>query len=230
MIDESNRLSLSEHRSKRPRLILPGLYAFPPHRAILGGTAYLLLHSSGNVLIDCPGWDRENQQFLAEQGGVRWLTLTHRGGISPSLSTLQQALDCQVLIQEQEAYLLPNLAATTFQFTLELAPELQLIWTPGHSPGSACLYTSILGGILFTGRHLLPDCQGHPLPIRLPKTFHWQRQLNSVAQLRDRFSAKTLNYLCPGANTGFLRGKGVIDQAYQQLCTLDLRKLSQPQP
>jgi glyoxylase-like metal-dependent hydrolase (beta-lactamase superfamily II) len=138
--------------------------------------------------------------------------------------------DCQVLIQEQESYLLPNLAVTTFQDSLDLNSELQLIWTPGHSPGSTCLYTSVLGGVLFTGRHLLSDQQGQPTPLRLSKTFHWQRQLNSVAKLRDRFSATTLNYLCPGANTGFLRGKGFIDHAYQRLEKLDLKALSLSKP
>ena len=48
--------------------------------------------------------------------------------------------------------------------------------------------------------------------------------------LRDRFSEKTLKYICPGANTGFLRGKGYLDQAYQQLSALNLESLRQKQP
>jgi hypothetical protein len=40
--------------------------------------------------------------------------------------------------------------------------------------------------------------------------------------LRDRFTPETLNYICPGANTGFLRGNGVIDEAYRRLSQLDL--------
>ena len=70
---------------------------------------------------------------------------------------------------------------------------------------------------MFTGRHLLPDQQGNPVPLKLEKTFHWGRQLQNVAQLCDRFSPDTLHYICPGANTGFLRGKGLIDQAYERL-------------
>jgi hypothetical protein len=34
-----------------------------------------------------------------------------------------------------------------------------------------------------------------------------------------------LAYLCPGANTGFLRGKRVISNAYEQLMDLDLDSL-----
>ena len=109
---------------------------------------------------------------------------------------------------------------------MRLTDTVTAIWTPGHSTGSSCLYWQEHGGVLFTGRHLLPDHQGHPTPLRLEKTFHWLRQLQSVARLRDRFSNDTLKYIYPGANTGFLRGKGSIDNAYQYLTALDLDKLS----
>jgi hypothetical protein len=46
-----------------------------------------------------------------------------------------------------------------------------------------------------------------------------------VGKLRDRFSNETLAYLCPGANTGFLRGKRVISNAYEHLLELDLDQL-----
>ncbi len=217
--------SLDPRSPKLPRLILEDVYAFPPNREILGGTSYFIVNKGGNILVDCPAWGAENQQFCTEQGGVKWLFLTHRGGISSAISSIQRDLQCEVVIQEQEAYLLPNLAVTSFTQELELSPEIRLIWTSGHSPGSACLYWQAQGGILFTGRHLLPDQQGNPAPLRLSKTFHWWRQLASIQQLRDRFSAGTLTYLCPGANTGFLRGKGVIDNAYERLTQLDLTAL-----
>jgi glyoxylase-like metal-dependent hydrolase (beta-lactamase superfamily II) len=219
-------IPLVETRSpKVPRLILEDVYAFPPNREILGGTAYLIVNKSGNILVDCPAWDAENQGFLTEQGGVRWLFLTHRGGISPAISGIQRDLGCDIIIQEQEAYLLPNLTIASFSEEFEISPGINLIWTPGHTPGSACLYFDSQGGILFTGRHLLPNQEGKPTPLRLSKTFHWWRQLASVGKLRDRFSNETLAYLCPGANTGFLRGKRVISNAYEHLLELDLDQL-----
>ena len=222
----NNSVPLLETRSpKVPRLILEDVYAFPPNREILGGTAYLIVNKSGNILVDCPAWDAENQGFLTEQGGVRWLFLSHRGGISPVISAIQRDLGCEIIIQEQEAYLLPNLAIASFSQELEICQGINVIWTPGYTPGSACLYFDSQGGILFTGRHLLPNQQGNPTPLRLSKTFHWWRQLASVAKLRDRFSDETLAYLCPGANTGFLRGKRVISNAYEQLMALDLDEL-----
>ncbi|PSO93849.1 MAG: MBL fold metallo-hydrolase [Cyanobacteria bacterium QS_9_48_30] len=209
---------------KPPRSILEEIFAFPPNRETLGGTAYFLVEPEGNILIDCPAWEESNQQFLQDWGGVRWLFITHRGGMS-KVSEIQSALGCGVVTQEREAYLLPEATVTTFEREFSLSYNCLAIWTPGYSPGSSCLYYQSHGGVLFSGRHLLPSQQGEPTPIRMGKTFHWFRQLGSLQALRDRFSPETLRYICPGASTGFLRGRGVIDQAYQRLSRLDLEAL-----
>ena len=210
---------------KAPQLVLDSIFAFPPNRETLGGTAYLIVGNQGNTLVDCPTWESQIDAFLTAQGGVDRLVLTHRDGISPHVAQMQQALDCQVIIQEQEAYLLPGVTLTSFQQALDLNPHTQVIWTPGYSPGAACLYYRALGGILFSGRHLLPNPQGELGPLRTAKTFHWPRQLRSVEQLRSQFCTTTLAAICPGANLGFLRGKRVIDQAYERLQRLDFEAL-----
>lgn len=214
--------------AKPPRETLTGIFAFPPHRGTLGGTAYFIVEKGGNILIDCPAWTQSHQDFVANQGGVRWLFITNRNGIA-QVGKIQADLGCQIIIQEQEAYLLPEVEVVSFGQELNLASNCSAIWTPGYSPGSSCLYYQAHGGVLFTGRHLLPNSQGKPTPLQMAKTFHWSRQLRSVAALRDRFSLTTLNYICPAANTGYLRGKGVISQAYQHLSNLDLGTLKQLQ-
>ncbi len=79
-----------------------------------------------------------------------------------------------------------------------------------------------LATVLFSGRHLLPNSQGEVFPLLGESTFHWRRQLKSVQLLKDRFSANSLAVICPGANTGYLRGKGYLKDAYQSLLSLDL--------
>ncbi len=214
----------SSHTAKPPRAVLNSIFAFPPNRDTLGGTSYFIVRNEGNILIDCPALEQTNLDFMRSHHGVRWLFLTHRGAIGKT-PEIQQNLGCEVLIQEQEAYLLPGLTLTTFgqQFTLDVTAEV--IWTPGHSPGSSCLYYSELGGVLFSGRHLLPNLKGEPAPLRTAKTFHWPRQIQNLQLLLDKFTSETLQYICPGGNTGFLRGKGVINQAYQRLASLDLQAL-----
>jgi glyoxylase-like metal-dependent hydrolase (beta-lactamase superfamily II) len=212
--------------SKEPRSVLNTVWAFPPNRDTFGGTAYLIVENSQNILIDCPSWTEDTQAFLEAQGGVRWLVLTHRQGMSPAIALIQEKFGCQVLVQEQEAYLLPNVKATSFTDCLEITPTTQVFWTSGYSPGSACVYYRP-EGVLFTGRHLLPNASGSPQPLRTAKTFHWSRQLKQVQSIIERFDEASLQYLCPGANTGFLRQKRLIDHAYSKLQQLDLHALKQ---
>lgn len=209
---------------KPPQSVLDNIYAFSPNSDTLGGTAYLIVEKEGNILLDCPAVEERNCEFLTSHGGVKTLFITHRGAIGKA-RLLQDTFNCKVLIQEQEAYLLPKVKVTTFRQEITLESHLRAIWTPGHSPGSSCLYYPSNGGILFTGRHLLPNQQGEPVPLRTSKTFQWHWQINSLQLLRETFTPETLAYICPGANIGFLRGKKAIANAYQQLATLDLNTL-----
>ena len=220
---------------KQPRVVLAGqspytIFAFPPNRDTLGATAYFIVGNDANILVDCPAWQESHWQFLQAQGGVRWLLITHRGGISKKIVEMQQLLQCEVVIQEQEAYLLPETKVTAFRESFCFDADNEAIWTPGHSPGSACLYHHSYGGVLFSGRHLLPNAQGNPAPLRISKTFHWPRQLQHVAALRDRFTPETLQYICPGANTGLLRGDRMIRNAYERLAQLDLAAYAELTP
>lgn len=214
---------------KQPRAVFDNIFAFSPNRETLGATAYLIVENNANILIDCPPWDESTAEFLKQQGGVDWLFLTHRGGIS-KVKEIQQATGAQVVIQEREAYLLPELTVQTFEKDCTLSAHCKGIWTPGHSPGSSCLYYGGHGGVLFVGRHLLPNAQGEPMPLRTSKTFHWTRQIQSVKALQERFTSKSLHYLCPGASTGFLRGKRVIDSAYEHLAAIDVQELRELEP
>lgn len=227
-------INASLGNTKSPRSILPGIFAFAPNRDTLGATSYLIVDKSGNILLDCPAWNNVNQEFIQSQGGIDVLVISHRGGMGNRVKQMQQALDCQVVVQEQEAYLLPEVKVTSFVDSLVIGSDLELIWTPGHSPGSTCVYWRQQGGLLFTGRHLLPKSKTEIIPLKTAKTFHWGRQLNSIAQLRDyalnicngnRFSKDNLKYILPGANTGYLRGTGCINHAYEQLQALNIDAL-----
>lgn len=217
--------------SKPPRLILEGIYAFSPNRATLGGTSYFCVGQDetgqpANLLIDAPANEPTVLDFLHDRGGVRYWVITHRGA-SGEARALQAALnDTAVVVQEQEAYLLPELAnLVTYRDRYPLPNFGEVLWTPGFSPGSACVYLPQQGGILFTGRHLLPDREGQLKPLRFSKTFHWPRQLRQIKQLQTRFTADTLAYVCPAANTGFLRGQSVVKEAYEQLAAIKPEQL-----
>lgn len=225
----------SHTKLPQPVFATQTVYSFSPNRETLGGTAYLVLHTPAsdalarnNILVDCPAWTEANLDFIAQQGGIKWLVITHRGG-SSRVRDWQSRFECEVVVQEQEAYLLPQVETQPFHRDRVLTPCHRLVWTPGHSPGSLCLYSSDQGGILFTGRHILPTRQGGAAPLRVSKTFHWPRQLQSTQRLLDEFTPHTLSYLCPGANIGFLRGQRSIAQAYDKLANLDFPALAKTQ-
>jgi glyoxylase-like metal-dependent hydrolase (beta-lactamase superfamily II) len=197
---------------KAPHLVLPNVFAFAPNRDTLGGTAYYIVSNTGNILIDAPAWSNTNRDFIANHGGVQYLIVTHRGGLG-QMALIAKDLAVEVIIQEQEAYLLPETSTRSYHQELQITEDLQAIWTPGHSPGSACIYHTGSDpesqSILFTGRHLLPDRQMNPQPLQTAKTFHWPRQQRSVAKLQKLFPQ--VRYLLPGASSGLLRGQGYID-------------------
>lgn len=201
--------------SKQPQEVLDRVFAFPPNRDTLGGTAYFIVGNGENILIDSPALQPGLLEFIEQKGGLRWQFITHRTAIGQAKS-LQQHFGGEIVIQQQEAYLIPETPVTTFDRNYSLTPEIECIWTPGHSPGSSCLYYRPWG-LLFSGRHILPDVQGNPMALKHPKTFHWPRQLRSIQAILERFNPETLRYLCPGANTGFLRGERKIDRAYERL-------------
>ena len=170
--------------TKAPQTVFDTVFAFAPNKETLGGTAYLIAdkHNSANILVDAPAFNDTNRDFITQQGGIQTIAITHRGGMA-DIPKFQAAFNAQVLIQEQEAYLLPTVETETFERDRTLSPTTRIFWTSGHSPGASCLYHSAYGGLLFTGRHLLPDRDGNPRPLRRSKTFHWPRQLRKAQQI-----------------------------------------------
>ncbi|EDX86540.1 hypothetical protein S7335_4245 [Synechococcus sp. PCC 7335] len=234
-------ISIHSTKDKPPQTVFDTVFAFAPNRETLGGTAYLILenieHSlkptpaiqSANILVDCPALTDFHRDFIHSKGGIQTLFITHRGGMA-RVKEFQNEFNAQVLIQEQEAYLLPGIKTEVFHRDRILSSTSKVIWNPGHSPGSASLYHGNYGGILFTGRHLLPNRDGAPVPLRLSKTFHWPRQLRYAQQLLSDFTEESLSYICPGASTGYLRGEKAIKQAYQQLEGIDWQSLAATKP
>ncbi|MGD1904781.1 MAG: MBL fold metallo-hydrolase [Leptolyngbyaceae cyanobacterium] len=218
-----------------PRSVLATIYAFPPNRETMGGTAYLICAQDqagqpANLLVDTPAWHPETADFIQAQGGVRWWVITHRNGMG-RVAPFQDRLQCELVVQEQEAYLLPEIdGRLTYHQQLDLEDIATVLWTPGYSPGSACLYYKAHGGVLFTGRHLLPSKAGQMTALRFSKTFHWPRQLRQIQRLQQDFTAETLAYFCPAANLGFLRGKTAVANAYEQLQAIDVETLRLCQP
>ncbi|MEB3332869.1 MAG: MBL fold metallo-hydrolase [Synechococcaceae cyanobacterium] len=217
----------SEPQGRPPAPVLPGLWLFPPNRDSQGGSAWLLETETCDLLIDCPALTPAALGFLAERrrrpDGEAWIVLTGRSGHG-RCRQLQQALGWPVLVQEQEAYLLPGVVdLRRFGEQLELSPSLRLLWTPGPSPGASVLHWAGGGGGLFCGRLLLPLAPGRLGPLRERRCFHWPRQLRSLAELPARLPPGSPQWIASGAALGALRGEKLVDGGAALLADLAAR-------
>jgi len=208
-----------------PEPVAPGLWLFAPNRDTQGGSAWLLETPDHDLLIDCPALSEANLSFLSHRGAqarpgpsgnVRqgWIVLTGRDGHG-RCRRLQERIGWPVLVQEQEAYLLPGVERLqSFAAELELAPGILLLWTPGPGPGSCVLHVG--GGVapagdgLFCGRLLVPVAPDRLAPLRTRRTFHWPRQLRSLEQLRRRLPPGSPHWIASGAALGALRGGRLV--------------------
>ena len=212
-----------------PQSVRPGLWLFAPNRDSQGGSAWCYESADLDVLVDVPALTPANLDWLRHRASQRsgWIVLSGRHGHG-RCRALQQAVGWPVLVQEQEAYLLPSVAGVTgFGASHQLTPELSLLWTPGPSPGACVLHArgGPAGDGLFCGRLLVPVAAGRLAPLRRPGTFHWPRQLRSVEQLRQWLPAGSPDWIATGAGLGALRGEKLLSEAAAQLAAVALESL-----
>jgi glyoxylase-like metal-dependent hydrolase (beta-lactamase superfamily II) len=204
------------------------LWLFAPNRDNQGGSAWFLEHSDRDLLIDVPALTEANLAFLQHRSRPGQIVLTGRDGHG-RCRALQEALGWPVLVQEQEAFLLPGVKALeTFGFEHALAPGLRLLWTPGPSPGACVLHAfgadaggADDGGGLFCGRLLVPVAPGRLEPRRSRRTFHWPRQIASLRALRAWLPAGTPGWIASGAGLGALRGESLVGSGEALLADLE---------
>jgi glyoxylase-like metal-dependent hydrolase (beta-lactamase superfamily II) len=226
-------------RPARP--VLDGLWLFAPNRDSQGGSAWWLdgpgPDGAGGWLIDCPAYTEANLELLRRRG-EGGILLTSREGHG-RVRRFQEALGWPVLVQEQEAYLLPGVQRLQpFGAELVLAPGLRLLWTPGPTPGASVLLAQggSLGAaaVLFCGRLLSPVAPALAAPRRHRRSVHWGRWLRSLDRLRGWLPAPGPDtpplWLATGAGLGALRGEVLIPNGWELLQGLDLEALALQQP
>jgi glyoxylase-like metal-dependent hydrolase (beta-lactamase superfamily II) len=215
-----------ERAGRPPRQVRPGLWLFPPNADTRGGSAWLLETRAGDLLIDCPPDTAESRNFLRERArhARGWIVLLGREGHG-TCRRAREALDWPILVQEQEAHLLPGVEGLIpFGTEHQLVEGVRLLWTPGPSPGSAVLH--VRGGVggsldgLFCGRLLVPVAPGQLAPLPSPRGFHWPRHQRSVAALRRWLPQGSPEWIASGAALGALRGEALVLEGARLLAAL----------
>jgi glyoxylase-like metal-dependent hydrolase (beta-lactamase superfamily II) len=161
--------------------LLKGLFAFDPNPLTHGSVAWLVRGPSGAVLIDPPVLSEAHLSFIRSQGPVL-MFVTHQDGLA-GVREFRAALDVPVAMHVSEAHLLGGAVDMPFDDDLDLLPGVRAIHTPGHSPGSSCLLVDVLGGVLFTGDHLLVQGKQGVRMVNFDWTWDWAAQCRSARKL-----------------------------------------------
>ena len=203
----------SSLESGRPPLqIRPDLWLFPPNRDCRGGSSWWLDVDPEPVLIDCPPLTEASLDALRDlaRGRCARILLTSREGHG-RLRRLQERFPWPVLLQEQEAYLLPGVRQLeTFTEETSTVSGLRLLWTPGPTPGHAVVHASGAVNVLFCGRLLVPVAKHQLAPMQHRRTFHWPRQLRSLRRLHQWLPSEAAPALASGAGLGALNGAHLV--------------------
>ncbi len=202
-----------------PQQLREGLWVFPPNRDCNGGTAWWLGCEPEPVLIDCPPLTKATIGALEQLslGRQARILLTSREGHG-RVRALQDALGWPVLVQEQEAYLLPGLTSLdSFAEEHTTVAGMRLLWTSGPTPGSCVVFAPHPWNVLFCGRLLIPVAFRQLAPLKDRRTFHWPRQLKSLEKLRQWIPSDVRPVLASGAALGLLRGQKIAPwEAWQE--------------
>jgi hypothetical protein len=206
----------SERSGRPPREVGPGLWLFPPNPLTHGGSSWFLETRGGGVLVDTPPDSEATFAFLEAraQASPGWIVLLGRDGHG-SCRRVQERMGWPVLVQEQEAYLLPGVRdLQSFGADHQLAEGLALLWTPGPSPGAAVLHAcgGVAGAVdgLFCGRLLVPVAPQTLAPLLSPRGFHGPRQRRSVARLLRWLPPGSPAWIASGAALGGLAGEALV--------------------
>ncbi len=164
------------------------------------------------ILIDCPQATKENIDLLRKisRGKVFRIILTSREAHG-DVRSIQEALDCNVLVQEQEAYLLPAFEGLeSFSSEHRTISNVGVLWTPGPTPGSCVAYAPAPWNVLFCGRLLIPVAFNQISSLKHQNTFHWSRQLKSLKKLKDWLPQDAFPQLASGGSLKVLKNKNLL--------------------
>ena len=150
-----------------------------------GAISYFVRRESGNVLIDSPRFVAPFAKNIERMGGVARMLLTHRDDVADH-AKFQERFGCDRVLHAADVT--AGTAAVELQpqgnDPIELAPDLLMIPTPGHTRGHAVfLYQQTY---LFTGDHLAwSERRGHLYAFRSACWYSWTEQLRSMERLLD---------------------------------------------
>lgn len=163
----------------------PGVFHCGHHsKKSYAAASYFIQRPTGNILVDSPRYSDRLAQNLEEMGGVDYIFLTHKDDVADH-DRWQKRFKCPRILHKEEV----TSGTSDVEIKLEgtgpwdfLGPDIDLIFTPGHTEASVCLHLKPLK-VLFTGDHLGNSSRGG---LHIDPNFNWYSmdiQMQSVKAL-----------------------------------------------
>jgi glyoxylase-like metal-dependent hydrolase (beta-lactamase superfamily II)/ferredoxin len=178
-----------------PHLIADNVYHCGYHHEdSYGAASYLVVRPEGNVLIDSPRYAPPLVKRLEEMGGVSLMFLTHRDDVADH-AAFAKRFGCRRVMHVDDV----SRSTREVEVQLsgdaptELAADLVVVPTPGHTRGSACLVYA--HRFAFTGDHVawsLTEQRVHAFNDAC--WYDWEVQTESMRRL----AAFEFEHLLPG--------------------------------
>lgn len=209
-----------------PQVLHCGFHA----RATFGASSWLLLRRDGNVLIDVPRFTAPLVERIGALGGVRWLFLTHRDDVDGH-ERFARRFGCERILHRADVEPTTRDVERLVdgEAPIELAPDLLIVPTPGHTRGSLCLWHRGGDGHLFTGDHLAWNpARDHPDGFREFFWDSWPRLVESTRRLATmtRRGELRFEWLLPGHGAP---GRAPVGEMAARLAAA-VDWMAQPQP
>jgi len=127
--------------------------------------SFFLKRECGNNFVIYNSTNLEFDEFwLRENGGVSRQYLSHNHEASSTCRWLQNTFENGLYIHQFDAIGLREIAdvSGTFNSSVKIGEDFEIITTPGHTLGSTCFYWTSPDGtrVMFTGDSLVPNKRG----------------------------------------------------------------------
>jgi glyoxylase-like metal-dependent hydrolase (beta-lactamase superfamily II)/ferredoxin len=159
-----------------------------------GAASFLLRRADGNVLVDSPRFAAPLVKRIEALGGVKWLFLTHQDDVADH-AKFAAHFGCERILHRADLGSSTRAVERVIDGAdpVRLADDLEVIPTPGHTAGSACLLHR--GTHLFTGDHLAFSPRlGHPYAFRDACWYSWPELVHSM----ERLAEHRFEWILPG--------------------------------
>jgi glyoxylase-like metal-dependent hydrolase (beta-lactamase superfamily II)/ferredoxin len=150
-----------------------------------GAQSWLIVRPEGNVLVDSPRAAKPLLEEIEKLGGVRFMFLTHRDDVADH-RVFRQTFGCERILHRRDVTSSTRDVERIVEGddVVELAPDLRVVPTPGHTPGSSVLLHRNMH--LFSGDHVWGDSEATGLHAsRSVCWYSWKEQKKSMQRLID---------------------------------------------